>query len=201
VRSIGSFGRFLELAALESGGIVSFRELSQHVGVSHTAIASYYEILEDCLVAERVDPLTRSRTRKRLTRSPRWLLFDLGVRRLAANEGTRLAPDRLGMLFEQLIGLELIRRVRRDHPGTRLHFWRVPQGPEVDWVLARDGELVPIETKWTTSPEPRQARHLRVFLDEYKTARIAYLVCRTPRRVQIEERIVALPWQDLEAVF
>jgi predicted AAA+ superfamily ATPase len=201
VRSIGSFGRFLELAALESGGIVSFRELSQQIGVSHTTIAGYYEVLEDCLVAERVDPLTRSRTRKRLTRSPRWLLFDLGVRRLAAREGTRPTPDRLGQLFEQLIGLELVRRARRDHPRTSVHFWRVPQGPEVDWVLARDGDLVPIEVKWTDAPDARQARHLRLFLDEYRSARQAFVVCRAPRRLRIEERIVALPWQDLAAVF
>lgn len=200
VRSVGSFARFLELAALESGGIVTFRELAQHIGVVHTTISSYYEILEDCLVAERVDPLTRSRTRRKLTRSSRWILFDLGVRRLAANEGRRLTPDRLGQLFEQMIGLELIRRTRRDLPGSRVHFWRVPQGPQVDWVVAREGALVPIETKWSEAPGLRDAHHLDLFLDEYREAETAYVVCRAPRRFRITDRIIALPWQDLGEV-
>src|SRR5439155_681749 len=80
VRNVGSFARFLELAGLESGGLVSFRALSQDLGIAHTTVASFYEILEDCLVAERVDPLARSRTRTRLTKSSRYLLFDMGVR-------------------------------------------------------------------------------------------------------------------------
>ncbi len=201
VRSVGSFARFLELAALESGNLVSFRALSQQIGVSHTTVAAYYEILEDCLVAERVDPLTESKTRKKLTKSSRWLMFDLGVRRLAAGEGIRLTPDRLGQLFEQFVGLELIRLSRRDHPGTSVHFWRDSDGPEVDWVVRRGDRLVPIEVKWTTTPGVRDVRHLRVFLDEHRTAAEAFVICRVPRPVKIENKILALPWQDLRRVF
>lgn len=56
VRNIGQFSRFLEYAGLESGSIVNYSALSQEIGVSHTTIASYFEILEDCLITERVDP-------------------------------------------------------------------------------------------------------------------------------------------------
>ena len=72
VRNLGQFSRFLQLAALESGGISHFRGLAQELGVAHTTVAGYYEILEDCLIAERVEPLTQSRTRKKLTKSPRY---------------------------------------------------------------------------------------------------------------------------------
>src|SRR5207302_1251081 len=112
-------------------------------------IASYYQILVDCLVAERVDPISQSSTRKRLTKSSKYLVFDLGVRREAANEGTRLGRDRLGELFEQLVGLELVRLCRLYRAGARLRFWRDPEGPEVDWVLEHHGRYVPIEVKWT----------------------------------------------------
>lgn len=67
VRNLGTFARFLELAASESGQIVNFKKLSQEIGVADTTITSYYQILEDCLIAERVDPLTRSKTRKNYT--------------------------------------------------------------------------------------------------------------------------------------
>jgi predicted AAA+ superfamily ATPase len=199
VRNVGSFARFLELAGLESGGIVSFRALAHELGVSHTTIGSYYEILEDCLVAERVDPLTRSRTRKKLTKSSRWLLFDLGVRRLCAGEGRRLPRQRFGMLFEQLVGLELIRSARQSTAPARVLFWRDPDGPEVDWLVEREGELIPVEAKLTDTPDVRDARHVEVFLREYPEAKRGYLVCRVPRAVKLSERVTALPWQELAA--
>ena len=92
VRKLGTFSRFLQLAALESGGISHFRGIAQELGLAHTTVAGYYEVLEDCLIAERIDPLSESRTRKKLTKSPRYLFFDLGVRRAAAEEGRRLRP-------------------------------------------------------------------------------------------------------------
>ena len=200
VRNVGTFARFLELAGLESGNIVSFRGISQELGVAHTTVAGFYEILEDCLVAERVDPLSRSRTRKKLTKSSRYLIFDLGVRRLCANEGTRPHRDRLGQLFEQFVGLELIRQSRFQIPETRVRFWRDPDGPEVDWIVERRAELRPIEVKWTDTPAARDARHLETFLGEYREAARGFIVCRTPRPARISDRVMAVPWQELETV-
>lgn len=199
VRNVGVFGRFLELAGLESGNIVSFRALSQDLGISHTTVSAFYEILEDCLIAERVDPLTRSRTRKKLIRSSRYLIFDLGVRRLCANEGTRLGPVRMGHLFEQFVGLELIRLARPRIPRITLSFWKDPDGPEVDWVLEREGRFTPLEVKWTEAPAGRDIRHLQVFLSEYECDE-GFVVCRVPRPQQMTDRIRAIPWQILPAV-
>jgi uncharacterized protein len=201
VRNVGAFARFLELAGLESGNQVSFRAISQDLGVSHTTVADYFQILVDCLVAERVDPIFESASRRKLIRSSRYLMFDLGVRRLCANEGTRLSRERMGQLFEQAIGLELIRRARLQREPTRVRFFRDPDGPEVDWVLDRAGAYVPIEVKWHEAPTSRDARHLEVFLAEYPTATRGLIVCRTPRALRISDRVRAIPWQDLGEAF
>jgi uncharacterized protein len=200
VRNLASFSRFLELAAAEAGRIINRRALSQDVGVAHTTIADYYQILEDCLITERIDPLTRSVTRKKLTRSPKVLFFDLGVRRLAANEGRRPTRERLGEWFEQWVGLELIRMTRSLTARSPVRFWRDPDGPEVDWVLDLDDRLTPIECKWTESPTAEHARHLTTFLAEHPSATRAYVVCRTPRRYLLAPRVEAVPWQELPAI-
>ena len=200
VRNLASFSRFLELAAAASGRIVNLRALSQDIGVAHTTIADYYQILEDCLIVERIEPYVKSSTRKKLTRSPRILFFDLGVRRLAANEGQRPPRERLGDWFEHWVGLELVRMTRARPGKCPLRFWRDPDGPEVDWVLDLDDELVPIECKWSESPLPRDARHLGTFLAEHPSARKAYVVCRTPRRFSIAPGVDAVPWQDLPRI-
>ena len=200
VRNLGAFARFLELAAAESGGIVNLRGLASDVGVAHTTIAAYYQILADCLIADRVEPLTVSSTRKKLTRSDKYLLFDLGVRRLAAREGRRVLPVRLGQLFEQWVGLELLRWARTAGVSTRVRFWRDPDGPEVDWIIDEEGQYTPIEVKWTETPAAGDARHLKCFLSEYPTAKRGYVVCRTPRRVNLGHGILAIPWQELAVV-
>ena len=200
VRNLGRFSRFLQLAALESGGISHFRGLAQELGVAHTTVAGYYEILEDCLIAERVEPLTQSRTRKKLTKSPRYLFFDLGVRRAAAEEGRRLPPRVLGGLFEQFVGLEFIRLGRQAQPEVQVRFWRDPDGPEVDWVLTREDHCLPIEVKWSDAPTSTDARHLETFLREHRNVHRGLVICRTPKRFQLARGIVALPWQEIPSV-
>ncbi len=200
-RNIGAFARFLEHAALDSGKIVSFRNISNEIGVSHVTVSAYYEILEDCLIAERIDPLTTSSSRKKLTKASRYLFFDMGVRRLAADEGIKLNRERLGDLFEHFIGLELVRLSRLQTQKFRLRFWRDPGGPEVDWVIDRQHDYIPIEVKWSETPGKQDARHLNTFLDEYKDrCQKAYVICRTPRAYKIDQRITALPWQDLPSL-
>ncbi len=201
VRDLGSFSRFLELASLESGKIVNFSSQSRQVGVTRNTIASYYEILVDCLVAERVEPISASASRSRLTKTSRYLIFDLGVRRLAAREGTRVTPERKGELFEHFIGLELIRKSRMISPKPKIRFWRDPSGPEVDWVIDVNGKFIPIETKWTSEPQKRDVRHLHVFLNEYDNADHGYLVCRCERKIKMANNITALPWQELTNTF
>lgn len=198
VRNVGDFARFLELAASESGHIVNLRKLSQEIGVSHTTIGAYYQILEDCLIAERIEPVTHSKTRKKLTKSEKYLFFDLGVRRLAAREGTKLSRDTFGQLFEQFVGLELVRCAHAAHRTLAIRFWRDSDGPEVDWVIDDDGAYTAVEVKWTDTPRSGDIRHLELFLDEYPSARAGYVVCHVPRKVKLSRRVVALPWQAID---
>lgn len=200
VRNLGNFARFLELAASESGGIINLRKLSQEIGVSHTTIGAYYQILEDCLIAERIEPLAHSKTRKKLTKSDKYLFFDLGVRRLAAREGIKPSRDTLGRLFEQFVGLELLRSAHVKGQSTRIRFWRDPDGPEVDWVIDREGVYTPIEVKWTEKPTTGDIRHLETFLSEYESAKVGYLVCQGPRKIKLSDRVFALPWQSLDGL-
>lgn len=198
VRNLGDFARFLELAASESGGIINLRKLSQEIGVAHTTIGAYYQILEDCLIAERIEPLTKSKTRKKLTRSEKFLFFDLGVRRVAAREGTKLSRDTMGKIFEQFVGLELLRGAHAGNSTARVRFWRDPDGPEVDWVVDKNGAYTPVDVKWTGNPAANDIRYLEVFLSEYPSAGVGYLVCQIPRKAKLSDRVFAIPWQSVD---
>lgn len=200
VRNLSTFSKFLTLAATESGKPVNYTKLSQDIGVAHSTIASYYEILEDCLIAQCIMPYTRSTTRKKLSKTKKYLFFDMGVRRVAAREGSSLPLEYMGYLFEQFVALELLRQFRSTQKRTSLYYWRDPDGPEVDWVLEKEHTLIPIEVKWTTRPTEHDARHLTLFLNEYPQASCGYIICRADRKIKLTDRIYAVPWQNIDTL-
>ncbi|HEX4044444.1 MAG TPA: AAA family ATPase [Gammaproteobacteria bacterium] len=201
VRDLGHFARFLELAASESGKIVNFSKLSQEIGVSHSTISGYYQILEDCLITERVEPITATKTRRKLSKTQKYLFYDLGVRRVAAREGKQLSKDQLGHLLEHYVGLELIRLIRLSQQRSLVKYWRDANGLEVDWVIEATHSYIPIEVKWTEIPTQQDAKHLNTFLKEYSEAKQGFIVCRTPQPIKISDNITALPWHKINDIF
>ena len=176
---------------------INLSKLSQVIGVSRPTIHSYYEILYDCLVAERFDPfIPTSSSRRQLAKSSKFILFDLGVRRLAAKEGRHLSRETMGKLFEQFVGLELRRLLRLMHTDGQITFWRDLNGPEVDWVVQYDTVTLPIEVKYTATPTRSDAKHLRLFMRDYAVPK-GVIVCQTPYAYELEPGITALPWSDL----
>jgi predicted AAA+ superfamily ATPase len=200
VRQLGSFARFIELAAVESGNQININKLSQELGISRYTIADYFLILEDCLIAEKIEPVTLVTSRRKLTKAPKYLFFDMGIRRIAALEGAQLSSKAMGDLFEQYIGLELSRILRVLAPTTKLRYWRDHAGPEVDYVLENNKKYTPVEIKWTSTPTIHDAKHLIKFMQEYDCTQYGYIVCRCEKPLLLQDNILAMPWQELGAL-
>jgi len=105
----------------------------------------------------------------------------------------------MGHLFEQYIGLELIRLARMSPAVTSIKFWRDPGGPEVDWIIEQNHSYVPIEVKWTKTPSLKDTKGLNIFLKEYRS-KTGYIVCQTPRKVKLSDNIYAIPWESIHSL-
>jgi predicted AAA+ superfamily ATPase len=197
LRSIAPFARFIELAALQSGRIVNFSEISQELGPTVVTIQSYYQILEDTLFATRIPPYLKNASRKKLTKASKYLFFDMGVRRILADESTKLTPDRKGEMFEHWIGNEIIKWININQRTSKLFFWRDSDGPELDWLIEYDGNLLPIEVKLNQRPKNSSIKHLKTFMREYKKADTSLVICTTEIMYQLEKNITVIPFQDL----
>ena len=197
VRQLGPFLKFFELAARRSGRVINVSKLSQAIGVGRHTVQSYFQILEDCLIIEQVHPITESDTRKKLTKTAKYLFFDMGIRRVASRLGNALSDEVMGHLFEEFIGIELIRQLRLVANRAQLKFWRDPDGPEVDFVIDHHQTLIPVEVKFTSTPTPSDARHLHTFIDEY-SSNSGIVVCQTPHAFKLSDRVTAIPWQSLD---
>ena len=199
VRDVGAFSQFLRLAAVESGGQTNLARLAQETGISASTLKLYYQVLVDTFVGYHVQAYGRP-SRKKLLTTPRFLFFDLGVRKAAARSSfpQELSSVEGGPLLEQWVGLELIHRVGYSGRRNSVSFWRTKTGAEVDYVWEAPEEDIPIEVKWTENPSTSDARHIETFLDLYpQRARKGLIVCRVARPRQLTERITAIPWSDL----
>lgn len=204
VRKIGIFGNFLRLAAEMSGRILSFRELSQDVGVTHHTISSFYEILYDCMIVERIQPLIPSASRRRLSKASKYLFFDVGVRNAAAQLLTRegVSREEWSRRFEEWIGLSLIRYLRSRNLQGSLYYWRDHNGPEIDWVVEHENRWIPVEVKFIENPQQKHTRHLELFINENKDrASKGFLVFLGDRPRKITKKITAIPWFESNRVF
>jgi uncharacterized protein len=199
VKEMGPFGVFLRLAASESGRQLNVARLSQESGVPASTIKNYYQVLVDTFVGYWMTAYA-GRTRKRLLTTPRFYIFDVGVRHAAAETPIHpRLPDELGgTLLEHWVAQELIARAGYAGRPHRVSFWRTAYGVEVDFVWETPREDIPIEVKWTARPRPGDARHLETFLDEFPgRARRGLLVCRCAHPQQLTDRVRALPWHAL----
>ncbi len=195
-RKIGSFARFLELAAHESGTNINLTKLSFESGVSLPTIKSYYQVLEDTLIVERIDPFKRN-ARKRILSSPRYYYFDIGVRnalaRLPLEKG--LIMTQKGILFEHFVILEILRRIRALNKPYKLYYWRTSGGAEVDCVIDCGDNVIPIEIKSSTSVRSGEIKGLRQFLADYGSiAPKGYVISQSPTKQKLAKNITMLPW-------
>lgn len=198
VKDWAAFLRFLHLAARESGQITNHAAISRDAGVSQPTVKSHYQLLEDMFIGFTVPAWSKS-PRKNVLSTPRFYLFDVGVRHAAGG----LQPSRStvqadpGPVFEQWVGIELWKRLQYLGRGS-LHFLRTKDGSEIDFIVEQPGKVTPVEVKWTERPSASDCRHLRTFLDEHQaTSKHGYVVCRCPRPMQLDDRITAVPWWSL----
>lgn len=198
LRDLPAFLRFLKLAAVNSGSMVNLVGLSREVGISAPTIRAYYQLLEDMFIGFTVPSFSGS-AQKSLVSAGRFYFFDMGVRNAAA--GIRIDESIIsldpGHFFKQWVGMTLFRKLSYAGEG-RLSHYRTRGGAEIDFIIERDEEWIPLEVKWTQSPSSKDARHLRTFIaDSRGRARKAYIVCRCSRPQQLDESIMAIPWQLL----
>lgn len=196
VRNLANFSRFLNYAAIEAGNMLNMSKLSQEIGISRHLLSEYFQILEDCLIADRIEPITTTTSKRRLTKAVKYLFFDLGVRRVAASEGLRLPDKYYGHLFEQFVGVELLKLIRLYARRAKLRYWHDHAGLEVDYVIEYNRQYLPIEVKWTSNPSKADAKHLLKFMGEYDCKLPAYIVCQVSRPRLIYPNVMAIPWQS-----
>ena len=166
VERIDAFGNLLRLLAGQAGNIINLNEISSTVGISVQTVKNYLYYAEKTFVIKRLTPYYRN-IRKEISKSPVVYFNDIGMRNFSIGQfGRYMMLSEMGFLFQNLIYRLLHEKIKDE--GSTLHFWRTKDRAEVDFVINKGREVIPVEVKCKEMKEKSIARSLRSFISRYK---------------------------------
>lgn len=166
VERIDAFGNLLRLLAGQVGNIINLNEISSTVGISVQTVKNYLYYAEKTFVIKRLTPYYRN-IRKEISKSPVVYFNDIGMRNFSIGQfGRYMMLSEIGFLFQNLIYRLLHEKIKDE--GSTLHFWRTKDRAEVDFVINKGREVIPVEVKCKEMKEKSIARSLRSFISRYK---------------------------------
>jgi predicted AAA+ superfamily ATPase len=154
VRKLRPFQNFLKVASQMNGKILNLNKIANDVGVDHSTVQNYFEVLEDTLVGFHLEPFHES-IRKRQRQSSKFYYFDLGVtralKRIAAQPLSRDSYE-YGDAFEHFLILEIKRLADYFQPDWQFSYLTTKDNAEIDLIIERPAmKRIAIEIKSTSN--------------------------------------------------
>lgn len=203
LRQIGDltqFQIFLRLLAARSGQLLDLSGLARDLGVAVNTAKAWLSVLEATYQVFVLRPYFAN-VGKRLVKTPKVYFTDVGT--LCYLTGLRdpahaAAGPMAGAIFETAVLAEVLKAITHQGDVPQLYFWRTATGTEVDLVVDRGSELVPVEIKASATPRPDMASGIvRFRADLGPRAGRGYVVHAGAVRLPLAPDVIALPFTEL----
>ncbi len=210
LRNVGDltlFQTFLRALAARSAQILNLSDLARDVGVSVNTAKEWLSILEASFQILILRPYYAN-IGKRLIKSPKVYFLDTGL--LCYLVGLREVEHAMsgpmgGAIFENLVVAEIYKQSLHQGIEPAMYFWRTANGNEVDIVIERFNELLPIEVKLSATPRADMAKEIHSFRDGFPapaqpgrpTAGPGYVIHNGNMLLPLGSGVLALPLSEL----
>ncbi|NOZ80279.1 MAG: ATP-binding protein [DPANN group archaeon] len=150
--------RLLKALSLQIGNLINYAELATLSGTSAYGVKKFLNILEKTFIC-RESKNFHTNKRSELKKSPKIFFIDPGIRNISINNFSKERGD-IGALYENFIAAEMIKQ------DVELKYWRTRSGGEVDFVIEKEGRIIPIEIK-TIISNKNLGRSFHSFIETY----------------------------------
>ncbi len=175
VRNIGNFSRFLEAISFSHGSILNISNVARECEVERKVVENYISILEDILLATRLQVFTK-RAQRALVAHPKFYLFDVGVFKALRPKGPLDSPNEIdGAGLEGLVFQHLKAWNAYQSNKFEIFFWRSRGGIEVDFILYGEEGIYAIEVKNSDKIRNQDLRSLNEFKEDYPESKTIFL--------------------------
>jgi predicted AAA+ superfamily ATPase len=184
--------RLWTFIAHSQGQMVNLSEFGQLLGISHTTVRKYIDLLSATYMI-RVLPPFENNIKKRLAKTPRMYIRDTGILHNLLNIrdlNTLFSHPVFGASWETMVIENILSTIDCDKAG----FYRTMNGAEIDLVIERNGIRVGIECKSSLTPTVERGMYTCMEDLQLKEAFVAAPVSSS---YFLKENIRVMPIQEL----
>jgi predicted AAA+ superfamily ATPase len=198
---LNAFQKFLKLCAGRVGQLLNMSSLAVETGVDSKTIASWIAVLETSFIVFRLQPHFKN-FNKRIVKMPKLYFYDTGLAAslLGIKEVEQLSMNVYrGALFENMVVLEFMKRLYNNIQTPQTYFWRDNTGHEIDLILERKNELIPVEIKSGQTPSSDFFKGIQ-FWRKITQNKKAFVVYDGPNFFTRSDAISLVPLHQLDRV-
>lgn len=143
--------RFLMMLSHVHGQLLNLSKLGESLGLSHTTVRKYIDLLEQAFVVRTLMP-HETNLKKRLVKSPKIYIRDTGLlnKMLQISDfNALLGHPGFGSSWEGLVVETVICYFR----NAEFSFYRSSSGDEIDLIMRKENKIIAIECKSSTAPK------------------------------------------------
>ena len=161
-----AFSLMIKIIASQSGQILNYSKLGQQIGLTFAPLKKYLWYAQKIFLLRIVRPYFTNK-QKEITRSPVAYFHDLGLRNFSIElMGVLSDPQSFSFVFQNFV-LNILREKEKNSAAT-INFWRTIAGAEVDFVINRGREVLPVEVKYIDLKSPVLGKSLLSFIGKYE---------------------------------
>ncbi len=172
IEKIEVFMKLVQTLSSQTGNLVNKTEICSLIGSNAVTITKFIRILQETYIASLLPPYVSTK-RNEIKSARKCFFMDTGIRnfaiRLFGNLSAR--PDK-GAVLENLVFTELFKKISI---SESLCFWRTKAGAEMDFVLLKEGNPLPIEIKSGSAVPGRYTRSFHAFLNRFSPETAIFL--------------------------
>ncbi len=148
--------KLLQVIAATIGQVTDYNTLGQHANLSYPEMREILPLLQDSFVISIVKPFFKNHLNE-LRKNPKLYFIDYGLRNYLLENFEQIIFD---SLYENFVHNEL-------QQSYSVKYWRTTAKTEVDFILQKGAEIIPVEVKTTA----KITRSFRSFLTIYPVPR------------------------------
>jgi len=162
----------LGLLSSQIGNLINYNNLAGDSQSYFKEIKRHLSVLEETFIIVLLKPFCTNKASE-LKKNPKVYFIDTGLRNYILDNFQELSlrPD-AGQIIENA-AFNQIKTIQEE--TFSINYWRTLAKAEVDFIIKKENEIIPIEVKYSFLEKPRISRGFRSFLSEYRPKRAVVL--------------------------
>ncbi len=190
INDLEPFRTFQKLAALRTGNLLNYSELSRDTGISVDSSKRYLEYLKLSYQTILLQPYYKNLTSSTI-KTPKIYWLDIGILR----QLTGFTGQLTGAIYETMVVSELYKWVKTMQRSVELYFYRTKHGLEVDLILQTPHGIIGAEIKSRDNITSRDISGLKEISNSLKNEWLGGIVIYRGNKIEkiAEPNIWAIP--------